>query len=375
MKIVFVSNFFNHHQAFVSDRLYKLVQGDFRFIAMTEVPQERKELGYSEEVSDYVIRYDSSSECMLYIRSLIDSADIVIIGSADESLLRNRKRMKKPIFRYSERPLKNGSQLWKYPIRWIRWHLNNPANVPIYMLCASAYTATDYHSYGLFRNKTLRWGYFPECRRYLNVQNMLLEKKTNELLWCGRFLDWKHPDMALALAKRLKEAGYHFKLNMVGMGEMHEELEALVQKWQLSDVVYFLGSKSPKEVREYMERCGIYLFTSDRKEGWGAVLNEAMNSGCAVIASKEAGSTPYLVDDGVSGYVYDPDDLDCIYERTKYLLDHPMEQMRIGLNAYEKIIHVWNPENAAERLMVIFDRILREEEILSCYGSGPCSVT
>ena len=33
-----------------------------------------------------------------------------------------------------------------------------------------------------------------------------------------------------------------------------------------------------------MEQADIYLFTSDRNEGWGAVANEAMNSACAMVA-------------------------------------------------------------------------------------------
>lgn len=47
------------------------------------------------------------------------------------------------------------------------------------------------------------------------------------------------------------------------------------------------------EVRSYMEKADIYLFTSDFNEGWGAVLNESMNSGCAVVASHAIGSVPF----------------------------------------------------------------------------------
>ncbi len=46
-----------------------------------------------------------------------------------------------------------------------------------------------------------------------------------------------------------------------------------------------LGAMSPDKVRAYMERADVFLFTSDFNEGWGAVLNESMNSGCAVVAS------------------------------------------------------------------------------------------
>jgi glycosyltransferase involved in cell wall biosynthesis len=40
----------------------------------------------------------------------------------------------------------------------------------------------------------------------------------------------------------------------------------------------------------------VFIFTSDRNEGWGAVLNEAMGSGCAVVAADLIGSVPYLIE-------------------------------------------------------------------------------
>ena len=47
-----------------------------------------------------------------------------------------------------------------------------------------------------------------------------------------------------------------------------------------------------------MEKSHIHLFTSNHLEGWGAVVNEAMNSGCAVVANREAGAVPYLIEHG-----------------------------------------------------------------------------
>ena len=44
-----------------------------------------------------------------------------------------------------------------------------------------------------------------------------------------------------------------------------------------------------------MEESEIYLVTSDRKEGWGAVVNEAMNSGCAVVADHMIGAAPWMI--------------------------------------------------------------------------------
>ncbi len=71
----------------------------------------------------------------------------------------------------------------------------------------------------------------------------------------------------------------------------------------MTDVIPFVF-QGPEEVRAAMERSEIYLVTSDRKEGWGAVVNEAMNSGCAVVADHMIGAAPWLIRQGENGWMY-----------------------------------------------------------------------
>lgn len=370
MKIVFLSNFYNHHQSQLSEYLYKLVGGNYYFIETEKIPSERIKLGYSIKLPRYVIDYQGNSQ---YAQQIIDDADILICGSAPERLLHKRKQQRKIIFRYCERPLKNGFEWWKYLYRWVRWHVANPKNVPIYLLCASAYTAEDYSKFGLFKNKCFRWGYFPECRIYPNINEVLKNKNKTEILWCGRFLDWKHPDDAIMVARKLKDSGYFFNINIIGTGEMDDRLKKMCSLLNLDDRITFLGAMSPESVRQQMEKAGIYIFTSDRKEGWGAVLNEAMNSGCAVIASCEAGSTPYLLNDGKNGMVYHSGDIEELYTRLKNLLDDVEKQNRMGKAAYETIVGEWNAKTGAERLVHFSNQLLRYDQFEIIYETGPLS--
>lgn len=240
------------------------------------------------------------------------------------------------------------------------------------MLCASGYAAADYASVGIYKGRTYKWGYFPEAKEY-DIDELLSKKKRNTLLWCGRFLDWKHPDDAIKIASKLKESGYDFHFNIIGTGEMEEELKQLSLDLGLSDHVTFLGSMPPERVREYMEEAGIYLFTSDRKEGWGAVLNESMNSGCAVIASHTVGSAPYLINNGKNGYMYRSGDIDDMYNTIKVLLDAPEMQKQLGKAAYKTITEEWNAKEAAKRLLCFAERILSGEKSPQLYQSGPLS--
>ena len=80
-----------------------------------------------------------------------------------------------------------------------------------------------------------------------------------------------------------------------------------IKKQGLENHVHLLGKMPNGEVMEAMRSHHIFCFTSDKNEGWGAVLNEAMSSGCCPVSSIATGSTPYLIKDGVNGFSFDLD--------------------------------------------------------------------
>ena len=107
-----------------------------------------------------------------------------------------------------------------------------------------------------------------------------------------------------------------------------------------------------------MEKTEVYLFTSDYKEGWGALLNEAMNSGCAVLASHAIGAVPFLLRHGENGVVFESGNLKDMEEKAEMLLKSAEKRKRLGSAAYETILQEWNAEIAADRLVEIAGRLL-----------------
>lgn len=374
MKVVFVSNYFNHHQKPFCEAMYRRLGADFRFISTTVMREERRKLGYAQEdFPTYVYLAYENTQCREAACRLINDADVVIAGSAPNDMLAERIRAGKLLLRYAERPYKKKASCIRKAYHFFSWRRKNLFKKKnIYMLCASAYTAEDYASLGMYKKRTYKWGYFPEVKNY-DGETLMAEKEPYTLMWCGRFIDWKHPDDAVRLARMLKDHGYDFKLNFVGTGNMEEELHALVKSLDLSDRVNFWGSMPPEQVRRHMEKAGIYLFTSDRQEGWGAVLNESMNSACAVIASHTIGSAPFLIDDGYNGLIYQSGNIDMLFEKVTYLLDHPEEQERLGYRAYSTMQNTWNAEIATERILQLTERMLAGEKSPILFENGPCS--
>lgn len=372
--VVFISNYFNHHQRPLSDALYGIYKDGYKFIETEPMSEERKNMGWGEATyPEYVISSDDlKNNRDKYIKKIND-ADVVIIGSASNSLIEERIKNKKIIFRYSERLLKDNAGKWKYPIRFFTWRKSNPQKGFMYLLCASAYTAADYAKFGLYRNRTHKWGYFPKVKKYDDVDDVILKKEKNSLLWCARMIPLKHPETTVEIAKRLKADGYDFTLNIIGNGELEEKIKEEIKKYNLTECVNMLGSMKPEAVREHMEKSEIFFFTSDRGEGWGAVLNESMNSACAVVASHAIGSVPFLINDKENGLIYRDGDIDDLYKKIKYLLDNPEERKRLSKNAYFTLVNEWNAENAARKFAELSEGVLNGEKCADLFESGVCS--
>lgn len=370
MNLIFVTNMLNHHQYALCEAFGEQFD-DFKLVT-TEKTQG---IGYqTAKDAEFVLHYENS-ENREHIEELILNADIVIFGACPNELIEMRMKENKLSFLYSERFFKKG--VWRRFIPSTRKGVENRIaqyrNKNMYVLCASAYLPYDLKLMGFPIDKYFKWGYFPATNKY-DVEALINNKSGGKikLLWVGRMLDWKHPDDAVILAEKLKKSGIDFELNLVGDGVLRESLEALVNNKGLSDCVHLLGSKTPEEVRRYMEEASIFLFTSDRNEGWGAVLNEAMNSGCAVVASHAIGSVPFLINDGENGLIYRSGDIEDLYEKVKYLIDNKEKNAELGKNAYITLADLWNAKTAAERFKQLVKAINTDDkDYLFC--DGPCS--
>lgn len=367
MKIVFVSNYFNHHQRPFCDALLPMCDSFF-FISTTEMREERRKLGYAFDEPDYVIRA-FAGDGMDRAKALIASADVLIHGGVVGELAKPRYYRGKTVFYYSERLYKRGVRRWTLPLRAIQFYFRYRWRQNALLLCASAYAAYDYSRSFTFRGKCFRWGYFPETKRY-DLEKLLAQKDPKKILWCGRLIDWKHPELAVETAARLRDDGVDFSMDIIGSGEMEQTLREQIAEAGLEDRVRLLGSMPPQKTREHMERAGILLFTSDRQEGWGAVLNEAMNSGCAVVASSAAGSVPFLLKDGENGFTFSGDASE-LFEKTRALLTQPKNTARFGAAACDTVSTLWNAETAAQRFLQFAECFSASKTVPAPYESGP----
>lgn len=376
MTVTFVSNFMNHHQLPFSEELMRLTDGGYTAIVVEPVSEARLSLGYADmNALPFVMRaYDSKESYQACIDKILND-DMVIFGSCPDELVDRRAQTGKPFMLYSERFFKKGTYRRFIPITYKKIYnrmlKHEGENVSI--ICSSAYLPYDLRL--LKKNfRIYKWGYFPQTNEYeLNALMAGKSGKKIKLLWVARLIPLKHPEDAVEVARRLKRDGYDFDLDIVGDGPMMEKLRTLVEKKDLSGQVHLTGAKSLEEVRSYMERANVFMFTSDYNEGWGAVMNESMNSGCAVVASHAVGSVPFLVKHGENGLVYRSGDVNDLYACVKSLCDDSAKCEALGRAAYETVTGEWSAATATGRLYSIIEaKVNGSDEPV--YGDGPCSV-
>ena len=350
-QFVFISNYINHHQIPLCNALYESLNGEFVFIQTEPMEEERVRMGWQEtDGLPYIMYFYEEPELC---KKLIAESDVVLFGGTDdESYIVDRLRSGRPVIRYSERLYKEGQWKAVSPRGLVQKYYDHTRyrKKPVYLLCAGAYVPSDFHIVRAYPHKMLKWGYFPAAR-YYDVDKLMREKQPATILWAARFLDWKHPEAALACAAYLKAAGYKFHMYMVGDGEMRPLVDRMMEEYALADCVTLLGYRSPDEVRALMEQSQIYLATSDRKEGWGAVINEAMNSGCAVVASHMMGAVPWLIRQGENGVIYRDGNQGNLNAIVEALLQDSTMCEGMGRTAIGTIEREWNAEIAAERLI------------------------
>lgn len=365
----------NHHQLPLCRELAKQDDVEFTFIATKPIDSERLRLGYADlNGLSFVFRSYDDGDAEKTAERICFESDVLIIGDAAQRYYIRRLTQGKPTLRYSERIFKTGL-LHSYSLR-ARVNMQKLhgryRNDPVWLLCAGAYTASDFNRMGAYKNKCLKWGYFPEFREYSSVSELISGKRSFSLLWAGRFIDWKHPELAIETALFLKKQNIEFHLDMIGTGYEWDKIRKSVDELGLSDHVSVLGAQPPENVRAYMEKSDIFLFTSDFNEGWGAVLNEAMNSGCAVVASHAIGAVPFMIENRKNGLIYKNGDKQSLFESVMLALKNDGLRKAIQQSAYETVRDKWNPAAAAKRLTAVCRR-LRDGDTVQYCADGPCS--
>lgn len=371
--LVFVSNVVSPHTIPLSVELNNKLKGEFMFIETRMMAEVRKKMGYNSLSSlPFVVPYDQYIHDTTHYKAIIDNAEVVLAsyGSIDNSLLENRVTENKLTFLLSERLFKKGILKLFDPKLWRTiYYLSRIRNKAFYLLCMGAYVARDFCLCGFPKDKTYTFG-------YITQQSTAPVKETRttttiKLLWVGRMIWWKQPFDAIKAALKLKEMGYDVELEMIGGGKLENKVRKYIMKHDHYGCVKYSGLQQSEVVQNKMSSCDILLCTSNRLEGWGAVINEGLSAGCLVVANIMMGAAPSLIRDGENGYVY-KGRARSLTKVIKKAIDSK-RHVEIGENGRNYIKEMWSPIIASDRLINLINELKTDKHSSFCYKEGICS--
>src|SRR5438105_10627788 len=130
------------------------------------------------------------------------------------------------------------------------------------------------------------------------------------------------------------------------------ELRNQIAAAGLQSRIVITGELQIAEVQRWYQRLTIYAFTS-RNEGFGLTLIEAMAAGAALVASR-AGAAEFVVEDGATGVLIPPGDVDALVAALEPLLRDPAAATAMGMRARGRVLEKFSLDAEANAIAAVY---------------------
>ncbi len=132
---------------------------------------------------------------------------------------------------------------------------------------------------------------------------------------------------------KIKHEVPNLKLIFIGDGIERQEIQALINKLNLSDNIYILGFR--QDIKEILSSIDVFILPSVN-EGLPISLLEAMSNSLPVIVT-DVGGISTVVRNNIDGYIIPPQNINILSEKMKILYSNIDLRIKMGNNSFERI--------------------------------------
>ena len=157
----------------------------------------------------------------------------------------------------------------------------------------------------------------PQATRDAVAVRYELRPGRRRLVFCGRLISAKRPDLALGAFLAIASQRPELDFVIIGDGQLRKQLESMVPP-ELADRVRFTGFMAdPAQIGSVYMLSDVFILPSTY-EPWAVVVNEAAAAGCVLVATSVVGAAHELIRDGYNGRLVPAENLPAL---TAALLD------------------------------------------------------
>jgi colanic acid/amylovoran biosynthesis glycosyltransferase len=156
----------------------------------------------------------------------------------------------------------------------------------------------------------------------------------------------------------LASRGMPFRCHIFGEGEERNQLENLIEQYNLDEQVLMPGWIQQEELHQRLNQADVFALPCIRdksgdQDGIPVVLMEAMAMELAVVSTHISG-IPELIEHGRNGLLIDPGDVSALADALHLLKNNPELRLRLGKAGRETVIKEFNIHRTAEQMAMLF---------------------
>jgi L-malate glycosyltransferase len=236
-----------------------------------------------------------------------------------------------------------------------KWYLRRTVKKVLdnsdYIVAQSSNTKSNAIKY-YYPNKEIKiipLPYTPIKFKKTSRKRLGLEQNNIYLVSVGRLVKRKGYDFLIKSLAKLNNSKVHAII--IGDGPEKENLTLLVKKLNIEKQVHFLGFVSENKKFQYLSNSDFYVLSSVH-EGFGIVLQEAMQVGLPIIATDNGGQIDF-VKDGKNGFLIKYGDEDELKNSIEKMIKNKSIREKMRKNNLRKVKEFGLKEIAGEYLSIV----------------------
>jgi len=190
----------------------------------------------------------------------------------------------------------------------------------------------------------------------------------------GRLSYQKGIDTLIAACHLLQKQGYNFRIILCGSGKDEPIFRKEAEKYGLEEFITWRGGVRHDEVPEEIRNFDVLVLPSRTvstwKEQFGHVLIEAMATAIPVIGSS-CGEIPNVI--GRSDLIFTEGNAQELAAILRRLISEPNWRLEMAKYSLDRIHKFYSHERIAERLIDLWNSVLKQQSLLLSPNSLPSS--
>ncbi|MCW1930189.1 MAG: glycosyltransferase [Candidatus Kerfeldbacteria bacterium] len=170
----------------------------------------------------------------------------------------------------------------------------------------------------------------------------------------GRLVARKGFDYLIDAFARIHATRPDTTLCIIGRGPQEAELRARIVEKNLSSCAWIRTDVDDVLKYQLLRRASCYVLSS-LHEGYGIVLQEAMNAGLPIVATNNGGQTDFLIH-RKNALLCSPKDVDQLARCMQEMIEHPDFQQE-AVARYAETLRSFEPERVARKTIELFSHL------------------